>query len=115
MNLAIIGSRDFEDYESAKRTFLYFFKNKKITKIISGGARGADKIGAKLAAEFNIELVEHIPDWDGLGKVAGFVRNKKIIDDCDVVLAFFDGSSHGTQDSLDYAKEKKKITIIRYF
>jgi hypothetical protein len=41
-------------------------------------------------------------------------RNKLIVDECDCVLAFWDGQSHGTKFTLDYAKEKNKpIKIIQ--
>lgn len=40
-------------------------------------------------------------------------RNKLIVDECDCVLAFWDGQSHGTKFTIDYAKEKgKPIKII---
>ena len=39
-------------------------------------------------------------------------RNKLIVDECDCVLAFWDGTSRGTKFTLDYAKEKNKPIII---
>ena len=36
-----------------------------------------------------------------------------VVDECDCVLAFGDGQSHGTKFTLDYAKEKNKpIKIV---
>jgi len=43
---------------------------------------------------------------------APLVRNKLIVDECDCVLAFWDGSSRGTKFTLDYAKEKNKLIKI---
>ncbi len=113
MKLAVIGSRDFSDYEKAKKVFVCYFKAR-TTEIVSGGARGADLMGKQLAEEFNIKYTEFKPDWDTYGKTAGFIRNKDIINNSTFVLAFWDGASRGTKDSLDYAKEKKKPTMIIY-
>ena len=45
------------------------------THIISGGARGIDKLAADYAASQGIEFTEYPADWDRYGKRAGFIRN----------------------------------------
>ena len=115
MKLAIIGSRDFNDYDLLYNTVARHFNINNISLIISGGARGADKLGAKLAIQCKIPLKEHIPEWDIFGKSAGFKRNELIIEDSDVVLACWDGVSKGTRHSLGIAKRLKKPTFIIYF
>ena len=123
MKLAIIGSRGFNDYDKLERVLTSYFSFivKKppyinfIHKIISGGADGADKLGAKFANDNGVVLIEFKPDWDKYGKSAGFIRNKDIIDNCDFVLAFWDGKSKGTAHTLKLAKEQKKSTFIVYF
>jgi len=46
--------------------------------------------------------------------VAPLERNKLIVEECDCVLAFWDGKSRGTKFTLDYATEKKKpIKIVQ--
>ena len=42
MNVAIIGSRDFKNKELLDTTMKKIQENDTITKIISGGAKGAD-------------------------------------------------------------------------
>jgi len=74
-----------------------------------------DKRTDQFAREENIKLTEFIPDWDRFGKRAGFMRNEDIIKSADVVLAFWDGVSKGTQNSLSIAKRLKKPTFIIYF
>ena len=54
MKLAVIGSRDFDDYEFLKKILVYH----PCTQIISGGARGADSLAKKYAKEFNIPIKE---------------------------------------------------------
>ena len=53
MKLAIVGTRTFTDYE-----FLCWEVNKfsNITEIISGGAKGADKLAEQYAKEHKIPL-----------------------------------------------------------
>jgi len=85
-----------------------------ITEIVSGGARGADKLAAKLAKNNDIPLVEFLADWDAYPRVAGFMRNSDIVNNSDVIVAFWNGSP-GTGDSIAKAKEAgKELHIIRF-
>lgn len=112
MNIAIIGSRSFNDYEKASEALQ---KLPRASLIISGGAVGADKTAEELAAAFSIPIKIYRPDWDKHGKSAGFVRNHDIIKAADHVLAFWDGVSKGTAHSLRLARDLKITTTIVYF
>lgn len=113
MNIAIIGSRGFANYDLLKMT-LDKLKDK-ITCIISGGANGADKLAERYAKENNIELKVFKANWDLHGKAAGYIRNKVIWDNSDVGIAFWDGVSKGTQHSFELAKKQnKKLLVIEY-
>lgn len=114
MKLAIIGSRSFNDYEKARKVYKNFFE-KFTTHIVSGGANGADLIGKRLAEEYNVGYIEFLPDWEGLGKRAGHIRNTKIINECDMALVFWDGISRGTKDSLNKLQGAKKPVFIIYY
>lgn len=72
MKLAIIGSRDFEDYELCKNTILKNCNINEITEIVSGGAKGADSLGEKFAKENNIKLTLFLPNWQKFGKERDF-------------------------------------------
>lgn len=112
-SVAIIGSRTFNDYNIGKDEFLKITNNIIVSKIISGGALGADKIGEKIALEFNIPITIFKPDWN-LGKHAGFLRNSDIVVNSDIVIAFWNGISKGTHDSIKKAKKlKKELYIIK--
>lgn len=113
-NLAIIGSRSFNNYTYAKKEILNIIQDNKIpiTKIISGGASGADKIAEIFASKFNIPIEVLVADWSK-GKQAGVVRNTDIIKKSDYVIAFWDGISKGTLDSINKAKKlNKKLFIV---
>jgi predicted Rossmann fold nucleotide-binding protein DprA/Smf involved in DNA uptake len=111
MKLAVIGSRNFNDYEQLKKEINNLSFSKDINEIISGGARGADSLAEKYANEYRIKLTVFKPDWN-IGKHAGFLRNTQIIESSDAVIAFWDGQSKGTLDSLNKAKKLNKIVVI---
>lgn len=116
MKLAVVGSRNFNDYGMmVYYVDMFNFQWKEITEIISGGAKGADSLAEKYASERNIPIKVFKPEWDKYGKSAGFKRNIKIIDECDALIAFWDGKSKGTKHSIDLAKKQHKKVIIYYF
>ncbi|MBB1137957.1 SLOG family protein [Myroides sp. WP-1] len=115
MKLAIIGSRSFEDYEFAVTQLHELIQKEKwvLTHIVSGGAKGADQVGERFALEHKLELLLFKPDWKCFGKRAGFMRNSDIIAHADAVVAFWDGQSKGTKDSIDKAKAlNKKVVVV---
>ena len=114
LRVIIAGSRDFNDYELLKKSAIEIITKKTrlpdLTRIVSGGARGADTLGERFANEMGLEISRFIPDWDGLGKRAGYVRNAEMAkfaveDDNDgMLIAFWDGQSRGTKHMIDLAK-----------
>ncbi|MFW6236373.1 MAG: DUF2493 domain-containing protein, partial [Desulfovibrionales bacterium] len=103
MKIAIIGSRSFNDFEFLSKTLR---STQDIELVISGGARGTDSLAERWAKENDIPTLIFTPDWKRFGRSAGVIRNKDIIDNCDVVYAFWDGQSKGTKSSIEYAKKK---------
>ena len=119
MKLAIIGGRDFNNYTLMESILwdLLKVRGNDIPKdiIISGGARGADAFAKKYAEEESLIYIEFPAEWDKFGKSAGFIRNQTIVDNCDMVLAFWDGQSRGTADTIEKAKKAKKPIFIVYY
>jgi hypothetical protein len=111
MKVAVIGSREFNDYERLRDTLSLF----PITKIISGGAKGADSLSERYARENGIPTEIYHAQWDLFGKKAGFLRNTTIVENSELVIAFWDGKSRGTRDSIGKASKQKKQTFIVYF
>lgn len=114
LRVIIAGSRDFNDYKLLKKSAIEIITKKTmlpdLTRIISGGARGADTLGERFANEMGLEISRFISDWDGFGKRAGYVRNAEMAkfaveDDNDgMLIAFWDGKSRGTKHMIDLAK-----------
>ena len=116
MKVAIIGSRDFNDYNYMCEMMDDFTKcHFTITTIISGGAKGADSLGEKWAEDNNLPTEIYKPDWKKYGRSAGYIRNADIVDNSQHVIAFWDGNSKGTLNSVDRAKKNKiAVTIYEY-
>ena len=113
MNVAVIGSRSFND--SLLLEYELNAIKEKINLVISGGAKGADKLAEKWAIENNIPTVVIKPDWKTFGRAAGLVRNKQIIASCDCCYAFWDQKSKGTLFTINYCKQMlKPIKIINF-
>jgi hypothetical protein len=108
VKIAIVGSRTFNDYRYLCETLEWF----DVKKVVSGGAKGADKLAEKWAAEHGIPVQVFHADWDRYGKAAGYKRNLKIVEACDEVIAFWDGKSKGTKHTIDIAENEGKPVYI---
>lgn len=85
------------------------------TEIISGGARGIDTCAREYAIAHSIKLTEFLPEYEKYGKSAPLKRNISIIENADVILAFWDGKSRGTKFVIEKCRElgkEIKVNII---
>lgn len=125
IRIIIAGSRNFSDYQLLRKEVLAFVRkhhiHRKIVKIISGMAKGADILGEQFAEEFNLEIKRFPADWDVLGKRAGYVRNEEMTKyaiengNRGVLIAFWDGKSKGTKHMIDLAeKNDLYVHIVRF-
>jgi hypothetical protein len=112
MKLAIVGSRSFCNEELLEKS-LESLKDR-VTMVVSGGAKGADSLAESWADKCGIPTKVFKPDWQKYGRGAGMIRNKDIIENCDECVAFWDGKSKGTENSISLCKKlNKKLTIVR--
>lgn len=116
--LIIAGGRDFNDQTLMRERLGEMVKQGIIdgsVELISGMAKGADLMGYFIFKENGLTTHEFIPDWDGLGKRAGFVRNAEMGDAADLALIFWDGQSRGTQHMIEYMEKLgKPVYLVRY-
>lgn len=113
-NLAVVGSRTWTDKQCVFDMLDCYYIDYPQLKIISGGAKGADSMAADWAKSRNVPTQIFRPDWDVYGKRAGFMRNEQIVRACDSVLAFWDGTSKGTLNTIDKARDMQKPVRIIY-
>lgn len=101
MRVAIVGSRNYRDLDRVRR---YVASLPKGTIVVSGGARGVDKTAERAAKECGLNVCIFYPDWEK-GRGAGLARNKRIVHNCDRLVAFYDGESRGTGFTIEYAAQ----------
>lgn len=112
MKVAIVGSRDFDDYSQLHYVIDRIRLMYKVDGFVSGGAKGADSFAETYARNCKIPIEVIKPDWNKHGRSAGIIRNGEIIKAADIVLAFWDGESRGTKNSIDRALKAKKPCFV---
>lgn len=114
----IAGTRSFNDYELLRDSCNNLLSEKQRTHtvvVISGTARGADQMGERYARERGFQLRRFPADWEQYGKSAGHIRNAKMADNADALIAFWDGESKGTKNMIDNARRKGlAVRVIQY-
>lgn len=117
MKVAIVGSRQFVDRALMERAVdkLVATHGEHLV-IVSGGATGADQEAERAAQLTGVPVRIFKPDWDKFGRSAGFKRNVEIVDEADMLVAFFAEGlrTKGTQHSIDLAL-KKGIPVHVWF
>lgn len=117
--IIIAGSRGFSNYELLRKSVLEHINLSDDIVIVSGTAKGADQLGEKFASEYNLKLKQMPANWDLLGKSAGYIRNKDMAEFASkgngILIAFWDGKSHGTMNMIKLAKQYGLIVhVINY-
>lgn len=117
LRVIIAGSRDFDNYNfllaECNKIINCIFDNETYSavRIISGTARGADKLGERYANNKGYNVKQFPADWAIFGKRAGYLRNRDMakyaIEEGSkgVLIAFWDGESKGTKHMIDIAYE----------
>lgn len=115
MKVIIAGGREFNNYALLKEKCDYYLSGQKKIEIVSGGAKGADKLGEQYAKEKGYAIKLFPAQWEQLGKRAGPVRNELMAIYAEALIAFWDGESAGTFNMIKLAeREGLKIKIVNY-
>lgn len=103
VKIAIVGSRTYADLDAVRS---YVSELPADTIIVSGGASGVDLVAEDAAHAKGLQTVIFPAQWQSYGKRAGMVRNAQIVAEADQLVAFWDGVSKGTKNSIDLARKK---------
>jgi hypothetical protein len=115
MVVAIVGSRDYRALEAVDE---YVNMLAMETYVISGGARGVDRRAYYRAKRRERDGTlagarEIAAEWDRYGRErAGFIRNQKLVEEADAVVAFWDEESKGTLDCMLRAYLADKLDTV---
>lgn len=125
LRIIIAGGRDFDDWNLLKNVINNYLKvtnpSYKAPVIISGCAKGADKLGEHFAEYFDFDLKRFPANWEKYGKSAGMIRNTEMAkyamadESHGVLFAFWNGRSKGTKHMIDIADRfGLEVHVIRY-
>lgn len=109
MNIAVIGSRSFADYQKLESFILQHISVDQIDFVVS---HGSDRLAERFASNFGLKTLIFPADWSKHGKSAGYRRNITIIENADIVFAFWDGTSKGTKHSINLATKTNKELYV---
>lgn len=116
--IVVAGSRDYNNYTEAKE-FIEFcikrIKNKYTLIFVSGGCRGADKLGERYALEHGYKFERYSANWIKYGNSVGPKRNKQMAEISDFVICFWDGKNKGTKSMIEYAEKYNKPLKVKIF
>ena len=73
--------------------------------MLSGCARGADKLGEDWANAHSVTIERYPAQWDSLGRSAGYARNIQMAKSAEALIALWDGESRGTKHMIETAKK----------
>lgn len=123
--IAIVGSRytdketktEFTDYklfcESVDDDVRELLTKYHDIRIISGGAKGVDRLAERYADEHNYPFEEIKPKYGEFkSKLAPLLRNTEIAQRCDSIIAIQINDSRGTTDVVVKARNLNKSVIL---
>jgi hypothetical protein len=103
--IAIVGSREYPRLDAVRD----FVQTLSLTvTVVTGGAPGVDQAAERAARGHGLKVRVYRPDWEKLGRAAGLVRNSTMVLESDEVVAFWDGMSRGTLDTIRKARTAAK-------
>lgn len=114
IKLAIVGYRDYTNYEEFKKSVDEYITELKVNEIVSGGCRGTDTMAEEYAKEKGIQMVVFKPNWIKYPwaeskSLAYTMRDQEIAKYCTHMIAFpSKEKGKGTQITIGFAEKLKK-------
>jgi predicted Rossmann fold nucleotide-binding protein DprA/Smf involved in DNA uptake len=106
VKVAIVGSRRFSE---PSRVSEYVNSLPPRASIITGSASGVDAVATKAARAKGIAIQVMAASFDELADASrSAARNQRLVDACDILVAFWDGSSQGTRATVERALDAGK-------
>ena len=106
MRVGIVGSRHFSDPD---RVTEYVNGLPARASIITGSASGVDAAATKAARARGLGVQVMPASFDEMADASrSAARNQRLVDACDVLVAFWDGTSKGTRTTVERALDSGK-------
>jgi hypothetical protein len=112
MRVIIAGSRTIIDYKLIASHIEETAFHIPITSIVSGTARGVDRLGEEWARRNGVKVTRYPANWKQFGRAAGYRRNEEMARNADAAIIIWDGISKGTKHMIKLAKSHNLRTFI---
>jgi YspA, cpYpsA-related SLOG family len=107
----VAGSRSITDYELVASAIAS--SGFSISEVVSGGAKGVDRLGESYARRHEISVRRFKPDWKRYRQGAALRCNADMADYAEALIAVHNGS-RGTQDMITRMKSLgKPVHVLR--
>jgi YspA, cpYpsA-related SLOG family len=106
MRVLVCGSRSCKDFTFVSCKLGDLHELHPFSLLITGGATGVDSLATQWAQACNIEVLTYPAAWGTFGRMAGPIRNRKMLEHGkpDLVVAFPGG--RGTANMVKLAKSR---------
>lgn len=114
----IAGSRSIDRYDlvqHAMAVLLMHFGQGPFVQVVSGGARGVDRMGERWAREngLPVKVFAVSPaEWQAMPRTAGHVRNGRMAEYGTHLAAIWDGRSGGTRNMIQQVRAKGRAVLV---
>lgn len=113
LKIIIAGSRDIVDFSLITQAATLFEKEiAPFKEVVSGGARGVDRLGEQYAKTRQKTLKIFPANWELYRNAAGPIRNIQMAEYADGLIAVWDGFSSGTKHMIEEMKKRQKPTLV---
>ena len=109
VKVLIAGSRGVNDPDAVRAAIAA--SGFDVTTVLSGGAKGVDRLGEEWAAERGIPVERIKPDWSQ-GRHAGLLANSELVAQAEAAVIVYDGQSKGTRDTIGKLQKAGKPTHV---
>lgn len=113
MKVIIAGSRKIENYQELEKAI--YNSGFVIDEVILGGAKGVDSLGLKWCKNNDVPYTIVKAEWASFDRAAGPIRNSKMAEIGDALIAVWDGESRGTLNMIETASKKNLKIYIHYY
>lgn len=110
VKLVIAGARNIKNEAAVFKAIDQFVRDtgEKVEVVVSGGARGPDRMGEQWAAREGLDTRIFPAAFSYYGRKAGPMRNEDMANFGTHLIAFWDGDSNGTFDVIERFRMKGK-------
>lgn len=109
VKLIVAGGRDYKLTKDDEKRLDRIINEHNVVEIVSGGARGVDTCAIEYARRHGIKYTVFPAQWDKYGRGAGPIRNIKMANYADGLVAFPGG--RGTHHMLQEARKRNLLVI----